>query len=86
MATFTEWDVLECACLHKQVVEWVACGHNPRHIDLADAMVRFLRTTDPVTIRAVRSACAGRRLSDGAQLTYYRSTSKTIFLPFSAFH
>jgi hypothetical protein len=62
VATFTEWDVLECACLDKQVVEWVACAHSPRHIDLADAMVRFLKTTDPVTIRAVRSACAGRRL------------------------
>jgi len=72
MATFTEADVLECACLHKQVVEWVACSHSPHHIDLADAMVRFLKTSDPVTIRAVRAACAGRRLPSGAHPTYRR--------------
>jgi hypothetical protein len=67
MATFTEWDILECACLHKQVVEWVACPHTPHHIDLGDAMVRFLGTTDPITIRAVRAACAGRRLPASAR-------------------
>ena len=55
MATFTEWDVLEFACLNKQVVEWVACPHSPRHSDLADEVVLLLGTTDPVTIRAVRS-------------------------------
>ena len=62
MAKFTEWDVLECACLHKQVVEWAQCPHSPGHTDLADAVIHALQTTDPVTIRAVRSACAGRRI------------------------
>jgi hypothetical protein len=66
MATFTEADVLECSCLHRQVVEWVRCPHSPHHMDLADAVVRLLGSTDPVTIRAVRAACGGRRLSAGA--------------------
>ena len=38
MAALSEWDVLECACLHKQVVERVVCSHLPRHMDLADAV------------------------------------------------
>lgn len=71
MGTFTERDVLECACLHKQVVEWVACPHSPRHSDLADEVVRLLGTIDPVTIRAVRSACAGRRLSGVSHHAYH---------------
>jgi hypothetical protein len=71
MATFTEADVLECACLHKQVVEWVGCPHAPSHIDLGDAVVRLLGSTDPITIRAVQAACAGRRLSSGAPRAYH---------------
>jgi hypothetical protein len=71
MAAFTEWDVLECACLHFQIVEWAACPHSPRHLDLGDAVVRLLRSTDPITIKAVRSACAGRRLSTGALRAYH---------------
>ena len=71
MATFTERDVLECACLHMQVTEWVGCPHSPHHIDLADAVVRLLGSTDPVTIKAVRAGCAGRRLSPGAPSAYH---------------
>ena len=57
MATFTEHDVLECACLHK----WVGCPHSPSHIDLSDAVLRLLGSTDPTLQWAVRGACAGRR-------------------------
>ena len=62
MATFTEADVLECMCLHQQITERVGCRHSPRHIDLGDAVVRLLGSIDPVTIRAVRAACARRCL------------------------
>ena len=71
MATFTEWDVLECACIHRQITERVGCSHTPRHIDLADAVVQLLGSTDPVTIKAVRSACARRRLAAGAHPAYH---------------
>ena len=65
MPTISDAEILDCVCLHKQVVEWVACPHLPRHADLGDAVVRLLGSTDPVTIRAVRAACAGGRLSGG---------------------
>jgi len=61
MAGYTERDVEECACLHKQITDWVLCAHVPRHQDLADAIVQFLRTRDPETRRGVRGATAGRR-------------------------
>ena len=70
MAALSEWDVLECACLHQQVVERVVCSHLPRHMDLADAVLRFLGSTDPVTTKAVRAACAGRHLPGGAGPAY----------------
>ena len=58
---YTERDVEECACLHKQITEWVLCAHSPRHQDLADAVIHALATRDEQTRRAVRSATAGRR-------------------------
>ena len=61
MATFTEHDVQECACLHKQITEWLECSHSPSHIDLCDAVLRLLGSTDPIAPRTVRSACVGRR-------------------------
>ena len=80
MATFTERDVLECACLHFQVVEWAACPHVPRHVDLADAVVKLLGSTDPITIRAVRAACAGRALGPGRPPTRHDLEVKDLAL------
>lgn len=49
------------ACLHKQVTEWVLCGHSPRHEDLADALVRAMAPCSLELEKAIRSATAGRR-------------------------
>lgn len=61
MAGYTERDVEECVCLHKQVTEWVVCVHVPPHADLADLVIRFLDTRNPEMERIVRAATAGRR-------------------------
>jgi hypothetical protein len=61
MVGYTGRMVDELVCLHKQVTEWTTCPHHPNHEDLADAVIRFLRTQDPVTRRAIRAATAGRR-------------------------
>lgn len=55
-------EVEELVCLHKQVTERTACLHCPRHVDLADALIRGIGTKDPVTQRAIRSATQRRRL------------------------
>lgn len=52
---------LKFACLHKQVTEWVLCGHSPRHEDLADAIVRGMAPCSVELEKAIRSATAGRR-------------------------
>jgi hypothetical protein len=52
---------LKFACLHKQVTEWVLCGHSPRHDDLADALVRGMSPCSSELEKAIRSATAGRR-------------------------
>lgn len=52
---------LKFACLHKQVTEWVLCGHSPRHEDLADALVRGMAPCSLELEKAIRSAAAGRR-------------------------
>lgn len=70
MAKFTEADVDECVCFHKQVTEWTRCLHFPHH-DLGDAIIRGLGTKDPVTQRAVRAACARRGLSQGSHGGYH---------------
>ena len=59
MASYSEFDVLECACLHKQITERIACIHLPRHLALGEAVIRLLGSTDLVTKRAVLAACAG---------------------------
>lgn len=51
---------LKFACLHKQVTEWVLCGHSPRHEDVADALVRGMAPCSPEFEKAIRSATAGR--------------------------
>ena len=61
MLRFTEFEVDQLACLHKQITEWVLCGHTPHHEDLAAAAIHALQTRDPELIRIVRSATAGRR-------------------------
>jgi hypothetical protein len=63
MANVSEQDVLECACLHKQITERVGCPHSPSHLDLGDAVVRLLGTADPATQRAVQAACSRGRLA-----------------------
>lgn len=61
MTNISEWDVEDCACLHKQITEWVVCLHHPKHSDLAEAVIHALSTRDPVTCHIVRAATAGRR-------------------------
>jgi hypothetical protein len=52
----------------------VGCLHRPRHLDLADAVLRFLGSSDPVTIKAVRSACGRRnRAPNSRSALQYRS-------------
>lgn len=51
---------LKFACLHKQVTEWVLCGHHPRHEDLADALVRGMSPCSIELEKAIRSATVGR--------------------------
>lgn len=58
---YTERDVEDCVCLHRQLMEWTLCPHNSRHLDLAEGVIRFLQTEDPVTIKAVRAGTSGRR-------------------------
>jgi hypothetical protein len=65
MPSFTERDVEECACLHKQVTEWILCGHVPCHLDLADAVIHILKTDEPEIRRIVRAATSGRRAHGG---------------------
>ena len=52
---------LKFACLHKQVTEWVLCGHYPRHEDVADALVRGMSPCSSELEKAIRSAAAGRQ-------------------------
>ena len=54
-------DVDECACLHKQITERVACPHSPPHLDLGDAVVRLLGCKDPRDQRVIRAAAARGR-------------------------
>ena len=65
------WDVEELVCLHKQVTERVGCLHSPRHVELAEAIIRGLGTKDPVTQRAIRSATRPRRLSPYSSRRYH---------------
>lgn len=60
MSDLMVW-ALKFACLHKQVTEWVLCGHSPRHEDLADALVRGMSPCSSELEKAIRSATAGRR-------------------------
>jgi hypothetical protein len=62
MTEISQYQVEDCACLHKQITEWVVCCHHPRHTDLADAVIHALATRDPVTRRVVRAETAGRRM------------------------
>ena len=59
---------LDLACLHRQITEWETCHHSPRHTDLTDAYIQMIRSTDQVTIKAIRSATAGRRTASGGIL------------------
>jgi len=66
----TESEAAELACLHKQVTERVACLHSPRHVELGEAIIRGIRTEDPITQRAIRAATRPR-FAAGSRLYRY---------------
>jgi hypothetical protein len=51
-------DIEELTCLHKQITEWVLCGHFLRHQDLADAVIHSIGSRDAVTCRLIKAATA----------------------------
>ncbi len=50
----------DCACLHRQITEWVMCPHSHKHLDLTEAVIHMVGSSDPASIEAIRSATVRR--------------------------